>query len=211
MSWIPVSVPPKLRLQDFGRLSSGDVLVFCAGGAKRVATLERYDDSPSSEATWYSACSERGDLSRQVLFWQPLPKDPAPPPSPRLKVLPLDTWMEHTWLLEDALESDRYVGTAPRYHRPGIYLLGDQCWFELADGRAFTYEAPMFRYTLSLLVAADLTEAQAAALGAMARAKLATKAQLAKLRAYQDAYSCRAVYRNSRKTAMRFSKQKDAA
>lgn len=121
-------------------------------------------------------------------------------PKPRIKVLPLESWME--WdSVEDCLSL--YPTTAPTFHRPGIYRTPTQCWFELVDGRAFEYPTADFDFALRLLEAERLTARQAAALQAVVAQRLATKAQRQLLRDYEDHRQCRAVYRNSRKTAMR--------
>lgn len=122
----------------------------------------------------------------------------------RLKILPLAFWMVTEDLLADCLASGRYPPVPPRFDRPGVYLEGATCWFELGDGRAFAYDVSQVRYQLALAAASQLTERQAAALQGIVAQRLATKTQRTLLRHYQEALACRAVYRNSRLVQVRW-------
>lgn len=117
----------------------------------------------------------------------------------RTKVLPLDYWMQIPELLADCLAGGHYPAVLPRYHRPGLYLQGKDCWFEIQDGRAFCFPRHTFCYQLALLDAERLTIRQAAALAEVVRLKLATRAQRQLLYRYQDAMAVRQTYRSSRK------------
>ncbi|WP_150126454.1 hypothetical protein [Burkholderia cenocepacia] len=121
----------------------------------------------------------------------------------RLKILPLESWMcwEHT--LESCLESDMYSVVAARFHRPGIYLEGERCWFELDDGRAYSYPADTFRYSLKLHDGLRLDPQQVLALEAIVAARLATREQREMLINHQNAIETRRVYRDAQRHMMR--------
>lgn len=120
----------------------------------------------------------------------------------RLKVLPLETWMCWESALEDCLESGRYPPVPARFRRPGIYLEGSQCWFELDNGSAYSYPVATFQYQLKLQSALDLNPRQVSALGQIVEARLATRVQRELLRHYRDAMEIRQVGRSSRKHMM---------
>lgn len=132
----------------------------------------------------------------------------------RLKVLPLDTWMCYEITREDCLESDEYQPFPVRFNRPGIYLetSGKEavCWFELDNGCAYSYPVATFQYTLKLHNAWHLNQQQVVALQAIVATRLATRSQRELLRNYLDAWSTRAVYRNSRKHMLRFESLRKA-
>lgn len=93
---------------------------------------------------------------------------------PKLKVLPLEPYMEycaHAELPESLHE------TCITFNRPGIYLRGEECWYETPQGRAFTYDPAQFRHTLSLLDAERLNLRQVAALTEFCNQGLANKDQ----------------------------------
>lgn len=120
----------------------------------------------------------------------------------RLKVLPLETWMCWESALEDCLESGRYPPVPARFHRPGIYLEGTQCWFELENGSAYSYPVASFQYELKLKTALDLNPWQVSALQQIVAARLATRTQRELLRHYRDAMEIRQVGRSSSKQMM---------
>lgn len=122
-----------------------------------------------------------------------------------LKRLDLDMWMATKWMLDDVLsQSTDYRPIEPRIGKPGRYLLGDECWFELPDGRAFTAPASGFRFDLARLQSWHLSEAQVLALRAIVKAKLATKRQRQMLYHRECAEAGRDIYRGSRKCALAF-------
>ena len=73
MSWKPVTEPPELVGGDWGELTSEPVLVFTNSESMKVATFEHW---PADELRWMTTCSERWDITNDVLFWQPLPEPP---------------------------------------------------------------------------------------------------------------------------------------
>lgn len=121
-----------------------------------------------------------------------------------IKVLPLDFWMTHANLLEDCLADGRYCPVEVRFKRPGIYLEGDSCWFELDAERAYTYDKSYFTYTIELYEAMRLTVKQAAALKQIIELKLATRKQRELHCRYREAMEGRNVYRMSRKVSLRY-------
>lgn len=200
-NWKSLSNPPRLKPSDFGRRSSGDVLGLLKDGRQRVVTLERYDE-PDSAPRWYTACSERWDVTEDMRNWQPLP--PAPNAGPvrtrrHVKVLPLDHWMTWAASLEDCLAHGPYKKVAPRFNRPGIYREGASCWFELPDGRAFTFRREDFDFKLAILNAERISRRQAAALAAVVVHRLASPEQETMLRAYRDMMEVRETGRRARK------------
>ena len=130
----------------------------------------------------------------------------------KVKCLQLDYWME--WdtddddrfleMLEDSLA--HYKPCPAVYNRPGIYLDREtgKCWFELQNGRAFLYDARMFKYDLSLLMVQNLSAKQAEALQGIVDQKLATKEQRRLLYTYYCAMNSREVGRRARITSLRF-------
>lgn len=99
--------------------------------------------------------------------------------------------MLHEWTLDDCLEGGRYPAVVPKIHRAGIYFVrraggSPECWFELADGRAFEYSVESFVYELELLNASRLNARQGAALRELVAQRLATKEQLKLLHRYDE-------------------------
>ncbi len=102
----------------------------------------------------------------------------------KIKCLPLDWWMTEPWAREGTVADKDAV--EPKFNRPGIYLIKDECWFETPDGLAYKYSATQFKYALELLHVRSLNYRQAAALHAVVDQKLATKKQRKLLQRYQE-------------------------
>lgn len=115
--------------------------------------------------------------------------------------------MLHDWTLEDCLEGGRYLAVTAKVQRPGLYLLsnasGTECWFELEDGRAFTYRQCDFEYTLELLNSEKINARQAAALREIVAQRLATKEQRALLTRYDENLELTIIGRNARRSMLR--------
>ena len=74
-TWIPVTALPPVETDPIGPISSGPVLVFRKLGRQCVARYETWDhDFP--EFRWVTDCSEGWDISKEVIYWQPLPEAP---------------------------------------------------------------------------------------------------------------------------------------
>lgn len=120
-----------------------------------------------------------------------------------LKTLPLESWMQDDEELAEVLESDRYPPCRVSVGRPGIYLEGPLCWFELDAQRAYAYPREDFTYKLRLLDASKLNERQVQALQQIVQQGLATKQQRQLLRDCRDSAEIRNTGRDSRKTFLR--------
>lgn len=78
------------------------------------------------------------------------------------KVLRLDMYKFHSnlhskltnYLLKELNEEFGKDEIEPKFYRDGMYLEGNHCWFETV-GRAFKYDANMFRYKMELLNASE--------------------------------------------------------
>lgn len=196
--WLPVSQLPRMKAADFGKLSSGELLGYMCDGSQRIVTVERYADEDCTP-DWYTACSERWLVTGRILYWHPLVAGPlgAPVQRRRIKMLPLDSWM--IWHADEVTAEGRYQPMAPRFNRPGRYLEGADCWFELQDGRAFTYPQEDFLFALKMRDAERISERQAEALAAIVAQRLATAEQRAMLWAYRDMMAIRETGRSARK------------
>lgn len=75
--WTPVSNPPELEDDPTMWPTSKPVLGFCADGKMRIVTCESIDEDAGPQ--WISNCSERWNLTGQVLFWTQLPAAPIQP------------------------------------------------------------------------------------------------------------------------------------
>ena len=75
MGWKPATEPPEIFPNDWADLVSEPVLVFTKSGSMQVATFEQWLDT--NEPAWMTTCSERWDITDDVLFWQSLPEPPA--------------------------------------------------------------------------------------------------------------------------------------
>lgn len=131
-----------------------------------------------------------------------------------LKCLQLSPWMKPVLHSEIGMKS--YENTlrmfspqAPVLNRPGRYLRGGWAWFELEDGRAFSYPSNAVKYELGLLEAEGVTEPQVAALREVARQKLATKKQKEILQRQDEAARRRENARQARLFMLRFKKGHD--
>lgn len=200
--WIPASKPPK----RIDHMRSQDVQVLLKSGRQRVAHVLGF----SSKGVWLT--SEGGvDVTSEVLYWQPLPPGPgAHGASPRLKVLPLDYWMDHLDDEERASMYGRYMPTEPRMHRPGMYKQGKVAWFETSDGKAYRYDVAEFDYKLRLYNAERLSIRQARALSEVVLHGLATREQQAILLDYRDMREIRQTGRNARKYVLRLGRERAA-
>lgn len=200
--WIPVSKPPKL----VDRVCSQEVLVLLKNGRQRVAYVLR----DSSGAVWFSS-EGRANITAEVLYWQPLPATPsAHVASSRLKVLPLDYWMDHLEAEERSSLYARYLPTEPRMRRAGMYKQGKVAWFETSDGKAYRYPVDEFDYKLRLYNAERVSLKQARALSEVVLQGLATRAQQALLWDYRDMREIRETGRNARKYVLRLTREREA-
>lgn len=120
-----------------------------------------------------------------------------------IKILQLEMWMTEDWMREDLLGNERYRPVTARFHRPGIYRHGKDCWFELDDGRAFTFPRADFDFSMTLLDVERLSARQIQALRAIVAQKLATRTQRDLLYHCDCAREVRETYRGARKVAMR--------
>lgn len=116
-----------------------------------------------------------------------------------IKVMPLEFWMENPFFLEDCLAGGRYKPTPPRFMRPGIYVDGAACWFEVSATEAYTYPKEDFVYKLNVLNALRLNEHQARALSSVIAQKMASKEQRSLYRFYRDGMEIRNTGRMARK------------
>lgn len=128
-----------------------------------------------------------------------------------LKVLPLENWMdvEGIGFLRDMLEDtlSNYTQISPKLGRPGIYRIGEECWFELKDGRAFLHNRKTFDYNLKSMEALEIMPTDIEALAAIAKSKFATKKQLDLHYMIRNAYDVRKVGRDTKKTFMRIRRE----
>lgn len=74
----------------------------------------------------------------------------------RIKRLNIDFWMERNEINpKTGRRKDRQFEACfeiePVIGKPGFYLLGDKCWFESSNGRAFSYNKTVFLRTLNSL------------------------------------------------------------
>jgi len=126
-----------------------------------------------------------------------------------VKVLPLEYWMKVEWTLEDCLEGGRYTAVIPKFNRAGIYLKREkektECWFELGDGRAFSYPVDQFEYEMSLLDVERINHRQAAALKEIVAQRLATKEQAELLRTYDAKQELNGLVRNTMRIRKRLN------
>lgn len=209
--WNPATKPPKLRHLECGLRSSDEVIGYFKDGRQRMVVVSRYDDK-DAELKWHTACSERWDVTGRVLCWKPLEAGPhAQAPAKRLKVLPLDYWMDHVDAGERAELFARYQETEPRMKRPGVYKQGKVAWFETSDGLAFRFFGDEFDYKLRLYNAERLSPRKARALRAVVVEGLATQEQQRQLRDYLDMCEIRQTGRNARKYVMQLVRQREAA
>lgn len=99
----------------------------------------------------------------------------------KISVLPLEFWMASAFMLEDVLESSAkdHSPIPPRFNRPGLYCdrLNKFAWFEVSDGRAFTYSVSTFEYLLKTKHGAELSAEKIDALARIVAVRLASKAQ----------------------------------
>ena len=98
----------------------------------------------------------------------------------KLKVLPLDSWMEIDHLyntIDDFMDNQcERLQYAPIMDRAGWYLLGDFCWFVNSIG-VWLYEKDSFLYDLECKSLPSLSDKEFMALSAIVKTKLATKTQ----------------------------------
>ncbi len=99
-----------------------------------------------------------------------------------LKILQLDNWMKpQNEFFSDICNKELdecFKQINPILYRPGRYVFGDLCWFELDDGRAFNYEKSQFLYDLSLLEDLKLRNCEIVLLKQLNICKLISKQQL---------------------------------
>ncbi len=126
-----------------------------------------------------------------------------------IKVLELNPWMKKTRGREECLADAYYQKSIPIFNRPGKYLQGDICWFELGDGRAFTYNREYFEYELGLLKSSELLQEEILALGLMINTKIITKKQKEIYSLYIQYTSLRNTDRWMKKRVISFRKAKD--
>lgn len=95
-----------------------------------------------------------------------------------IKRLELDGWMKSKSGFDDTIKysSANYTQIAPIIGKDGIYLRGNECWFEV-NGVAYTASKSSFDYTFDILTVRELSKRETDALEAIVKARLATKAQ----------------------------------
>lgn len=95
-----------------------------------------------------------------------------------IKRLQLDGWMKSKRGFDDTIKysSDNYTQIEPVIGKDGIYLKGNECWFEV-NGVAYTSSKSSFDYMFDILTVRELSKRQTDALEAIVKARLATKSQ----------------------------------
>ena len=125
------------------------------------------------------------------------------------KVLRLHKWMMFGRMLEQCVAYDQiYAPVEPVYNRPGIYLHGNKCWFEVKDGRAWTYPKETFLREIRLLDIERLNHRQIAALSAIVQNKLATPEQRELLYYAEYLQSLRYISLNGYRSRIRLAEHK---
>ena len=74
MKWTPVSIPPDMRMGEYGWLTSEPVLGFTRWGQMQVVTYEQIDEDCAPR--WNTNCSERWDATDSLMYWVNLPQPP---------------------------------------------------------------------------------------------------------------------------------------
>ena len=130
----------------------------------------------------------------------------------KLKVLPLESWMKYiggslSWKhRERTLRCYKRANPIISNGRPGLYLQGNVCWFELGDGRCYWYSKLEFIRRLNLLNSEDLRPEEIKGLSEICKCRLATKKQLSLFGAWDDARSRRSTRRLGRMAVLRMMK-----
>ena len=133
----------------------------------------------------------------------------------KIKVLQLESWMtaksEATmrWIGHkeyDMTCGGKYKQIDPVFNRPGLYLIGDFCWFEREDGTTYTYDASSFKYVMSMLDVECLNDRQGTSLAEIVAQGLSTKAQRNLLHKFREAKRLRTMYRNTRKFMLNYGR-----
>lgn len=108
-----------------------------------------------------------------------------------LKILPL--WRGA--LSSRFEQEEKYYKEVPAvYNRPGIYLLGDMCWFEHPNGKAYEYDKRQFKYRLEILeVLQRYNQRQVDAIHYAMREGVATKKQKRIMHMYVSYWAARRV------------------
>jgi len=97
----------------------------------------------------------------------------------RIKRLNTDYWMEDRDMRENCVKgsSSKHTPCSPIFGKPGIYKVGNKCWFETTDGMAFTYPVKYFIHTLKTINASFLDKRKINALKMIIEAGLSTQQQ----------------------------------
>lgn len=121
-----------------------------------------------------------------------------------IKVLPLKPWMKNQTALEFCIKDNGIQKlTKTIFGRPGIYLHGVKCWFETANGSAYTYAIGKFIQDLKLLETDSINQRQFNALKGIVEQKLSTPKQRELYYYCQLATDLRKVERNVRKHTLK--------
>ena len=135
----------------------------------------------------------------------------------RIKVLPLEFWMECEPFNDDpayagwgASSSEymkkTYPETTPVFNRDGMYKHGDRAWFEI-NGRAFTMPVSSFQFQLDVANGGELSDEKYKALGEIIRVGLSTRKQYYMHYHAMCYRSGRNVQRSTRKTMLDFRRK----
>ena len=128
---------------------------------------------------------------------------------PKVKVLPLEFWMECTPFNDDPKYArwgepcsehmkKAYPETVTVFNRDGMYRHGDKAWFEI-NGKAFVLDVDAFDHALNTEHGKELTDEKFEALCAIIKVGLSTAEQRKMARFAAHAKECRAIYRSTRK------------
>ncbi len=103
-----------------------------------------------------------------------------------IKVLQLSPSYKSKPILEYNIKIGTFDQVPAVFNRPGIYLQGEKCWFEVPDGRAFTYSKNMFQYDIDLLEVEEVPKRVIEALSKLRHTRYITKDQRKILHLYRD-------------------------
>lgn len=114
-----------------------------------------------------------------------------------VKRLNLDKWMmRNDNVFEETVK--QYEPFKRIFGKPGIYLYGDKCWFELPNGKSYLYSKEIFEYVLKMEEVKKLNQYQIEALRNIVKQKLATKEQRNLLYHYECMMMTRKTKRNTK-------------
>lgn len=119
----------------------------------------------------------------------------------RIKVLPLESWMR--FLTEEDIQEMNLVEITPVFNRTGYYLRNNSCWFELSNGKAYSYYPDNFKFELSLREASVYNSRQIAALKEVINQKLANKEQKSLYYLIRSYHQCKEAGRSAMRLTIR--------